>query len=177
MTTSKCAVLLGILLVGAAPLLAEDKDGGWSYDGNLGFESPNQRFQLDIVNRLQARLTADDPDIGHSGQSFDLNRYRLIFAGRAFRHWEFLLQTDLARVAQVAHARDHFLFVICCADADIGIVDQRQHRVARQRVRPLARELQPDLRVARVARDELALGGIGLENQLDRIVGVQGIDR
>jgi phosphate-selective porin OprO/OprP len=96
MTSSRCGVLLGILLVGALPLLADGDEGGWGYDGNLAFRSADGRFELDIINRVQARFTADDPDIGESGQSFDLERYRLTFAGKAFEHWEFLLQSDLA---------------------------------------------------------------------------------
>jgi hypothetical protein len=96
MARSKLGVLLGILLVGTLPLWANDEEGGWSYDENLKFRSADQRFELDIVNRVQARLTMDNPDIGESGRSFDLNRYRLTFAGKAFRHWEFMLQSDLA---------------------------------------------------------------------------------
>lgn len=96
MARSRCGILLGILLVGAVPLLADDDEGGWRYDGNLKFESADERFELDVINRVQARFTADDPDIGESGQSFDVERYRIMFAGKAFKHWEFLLQSDLA---------------------------------------------------------------------------------
>jgi hypothetical protein len=97
MARSKCGVLLGILLVGALPALAADDDHGWSYDGNLKYRSADERFQLDFVNKVQARFTVDNPDLGESGQSFELERYRVLFDGTAFRHWDFRLQWDLAK--------------------------------------------------------------------------------
>jgi phosphate-selective porin len=84
--------VLGLVLIGVSPLVAGDD--GWSYDGHLSFES--RHFELNVINRLQGRLTVDDPDIGESGQSFDLNRYRLVFEGKAFDNWEFRLESDLA---------------------------------------------------------------------------------
>jgi phosphate-selective porin len=88
---------LGILLAGAMPLLAADDDHGWSYDGNLKYRSGDERFQLDFINKVQARLTVDNPDLGESGQSFELERYRVLFDGTVFSHWDFRLQWDLAK--------------------------------------------------------------------------------
>jgi phosphate-selective porin len=86
---------LGILLTSSLIVSADD-DGGWSYDGNLRFESADQRFQIDLINRLQARLTASNPDLGESGQSFDVERFRLMLDGKALEHWRFTVQADLA---------------------------------------------------------------------------------
>lgn len=89
-------VVMGILLAGAVPLHAEDDTGGWTYDGGLKYESSNGRFLLNLTNRLQARFTAVDPDTGDSGQSFNVNRYRVRVEGRLFKHWEYRFETDLA---------------------------------------------------------------------------------
>jgi phosphate-selective porin len=95
MARPRCAILLGILLTSSLIVSADD-DGGWSYDGNLRFESADQRFQIDFINRLQARLTASNPDLGESGQSFDVERFRLMLDGKALEHWRFTVQADLA---------------------------------------------------------------------------------
>jgi len=89
-------VVMGFLLVGTLPILAGDDTGGWTYDGGIKYESSDQRFQLNITNRVQLLFTAVDPEVGESGQSFDVNRYRLTFDGRLFEHWEYRLETDLA---------------------------------------------------------------------------------
>ena len=96
MTRPRCAILLGILLVGGLSVASDDDGGGWSYDGNLRFESADQGFRLDLINRLQARLTASNPELGTSGQSFDVERFRLMLDGKAFEHWGFTVQADLA---------------------------------------------------------------------------------
>ncbi len=96
MARSKYVIGLALLAAGGLPLVAVGEPAGWSYDGNLKYRSPDERFALDLVNRVQTRMTLDDPDIGDSGQSFEVNRYRLLFQGRAFQHWEFVLQSDLA---------------------------------------------------------------------------------
>jgi hypothetical protein len=97
MARSTCWVVLGIALASALPLVADDENGsGWSYDENLRYRSEDGNFELDLVNRVQGRLSADNPEIGDSGRAFELNRYRLMFTGRAFQDWKFLLQSDLA---------------------------------------------------------------------------------
>jgi phosphate-selective porin len=94
MNRSTCGVVLGLLLVGISPIHAAE--GGWSYDGNLRYQTEHDRFWIDIINRVQGRLTVDDPSEGESGQSFDLNRYRLLLRGQITDDWEFLVQSDLA---------------------------------------------------------------------------------
>jgi hypothetical protein len=87
---------MAALLVVSAPAFAGGDEGGWSYDDHFRFELPESNFELDIFNRTQFRLTAVDPDLGEGGESFDLKRYRLLFDAKAFKYWEFRLQTDFA---------------------------------------------------------------------------------
>ncbi len=89
-------VVVGILLASAVPILADEEPGGWTYDGGIKYRSPDQRFQLNITNRVQARYTAVDPDNRDSGQSFDVNRYRFSLDGQWYKHWEFRMETDFA---------------------------------------------------------------------------------
>jgi len=104
-------VVLGILLVSTVPILADEDSGGWTYDGGIKYRSPDQRFQLNITNRVQARFTAVDPDDSDSGQSFDVNRYRFSLDGRLFKHWEFRIESDFATGSEAEPQADSELLL------------------------------------------------------------------
>ena len=104
-------VVVGILLASAVPILADEDPGGWTYDGGIKYRSPDQRFQLNITNRVQVRYTAVDPDTGDSGQSFDVNRYRFTLDGRLFKYWEFRLETDFATGSEAEPQADSELLL------------------------------------------------------------------
>lgn len=76
--------------------VAADGESGWSYDENLAFRSQDDRFQMDLVNVVHATLTAANPELGESGESFDLSKLRVRLSGKAFDHWRFGIETDLA---------------------------------------------------------------------------------
>ena len=95
MSRTMRGVALCVLALCALPLAAAE-EGGLSYDGNLKYRSPDGEFELDFVNRFQARAASEENDIGDSGQTFDVNRYRILLDGRAWGDWLFRLQTDLA---------------------------------------------------------------------------------
>ena len=103
MTRPRCAILLGMLLASAYSVSAGDDDGGWSYDGNLRFESADQRFRVDFINRLQARLTASNPELGESGQSFGQEAATVRECAERQR------QRGQGRATELASSRDELL--------------------------------------------------------------------
>jgi hypothetical protein len=129
MARFRLGILFGLLILVVAPAAASDTDeeGGWSYDGNLRYRSPDARFELDLVNRLQARLTVENPEAGEAGQSFDVNRFRVLLAGRALDDWKFLVQTDLATGSLSSNQSESELLL----DAS---VTWARHRLAQIRV-------------------------------------------
>jgi len=74
----------------------EEPDKRWTYDGGLKYRSDDDAVQLDLQNRFQGRFTASDPELGDSGTSFDVARFKVALAGLVHRSWKFRLQVDLA---------------------------------------------------------------------------------
>ena len=96
MISSRLASVLVLLGLSVSLAFGAERGGGWTYDGNLGFESEDGRFGIDITNLVQSRLTVENPETGDSGQSFDVSHMRVKLDGQAFGTWRFGIETDLA---------------------------------------------------------------------------------
>lgn len=102
MSRFKCGVAVAFLLFGASTVIAADGDGGWSYDRGLRYVSDDGRFNIAFNEMFQARGIWSDPDLGDSGSSFDISRFKLLASGQVYEDWQFGMQIDFARGSEVS---------------------------------------------------------------------------
>jgi phosphate-selective porin OprO and OprP len=79
------------------PPAPETKDDGWGkagYNKGFSFASADKQFTLKIGNRIQARYTLTDPEVGDGVGSFRIRRMKTSFEGIAFGDWKYKVQAN-----------------------------------------------------------------------------------
>jgi len=96
-TTWVSVLLLCLASPGLAQQAAPSDEDGWFYDKGLKYRAPSGNLTLELYNQFNGRFTAKDPELGDSGESFDIPWFKVRVAGTAYKTWDFRLQVDLAQ--------------------------------------------------------------------------------
>lgn len=77
-----------------APTTGDQSTGKLSYNKGFSFVSADRQFTLKIINRIQARYTLTDPEVGDGTGSFRVRRLKTSLEGMAFGDWRYKVQVN-----------------------------------------------------------------------------------